>query len=297
MSSINEAQSSTNPGNWPAVLSLLLAATLWGVFWYPLRWLESMQLHGLWATFFIYCGTLGAMAWMLRGRLSEFAREPGLLIGVALASGWCNITFILAILEGNVVRVLLLFYLSPLWAILLGWLVLGERLRRSTLGVLLVAMTGVTVMLWRPEMAFPWPQDRADWLALSSGAGFALTNVLMRRLQTVSVYTKTVSSWLGVIVVAGVLILGTQPSLTASVATVGVALLLGAVMMVVMTLAVGYGVTHLPVQRSAVILLFELVVGAVSAQLLTDEVVHAQEWWGGALVIATAYLAARRQSG
>ena len=63
--------------------------------------------------------------------------------------------------------------------------------------------------------------------------------------------------------------------------------------MVAMTLAVQYGVTHMPVHRSAVILLFEIVVGAVSAQLLTDETLLPREWLGGLLILAAAYLSAR----
>jgi drug/metabolite transporter (DMT)-like permease len=58
-----------------------------------------------------------------------------------------------------------------------------------------------------------------------------------------------------------------------------------------------YGVTRMPVHRSAVILLFELVVGAVSALLLTDEVVLLREWIGGAMIVSAAYLAARIHAG
>ena len=73
------------------------------------------------------------------------------------------------------------------------------------------------------------------------------------------------------------------------------ATLLGLMGMVVMTMAVQYGVTRMPVQRSAVILLFELVAGAISAQLLTNEIVLPQEWWGGGLILVAGYLAARRE--
>jgi drug/metabolite transporter (DMT)-like permease len=51
----------------------------------------------------------------------------------------------------------------------------------------------------------------------------------------------------------------------------------------------------MPVHRSAVIVLIELVAGAVSQQLLTNEVVTAREWFGGVLIILGAYLAARRE--
>jgi drug/metabolite transporter (DMT)-like permease len=68
---------------------------------------------------------------------------------------------------------------------------------------------------------------------------------------------------------------------------------LGVFGILVMTVLVQYGVTHLPVQQSAVLALIELVVAAVSQQLLTDEVVTAREWLGGVLIIISAVLVAR----
>ncbi len=76
---------------------------------------------------------------------------------------------------------------------------------------------------------------------------------------------------------------------------IGYAWLVGAIVMVIMTFSVVYGVTHMPVHRSSVILLFELVAGAISSQLLTDEVITLHEWIGGAMVVTAAWLAARRQ--
>ncbi len=294
MQSIDESMPATKPHQPGAIFSLLLAATLWGIFWYPLRLFEQQGLHGLWSTLLLYSGTIPTMLWLMRGRWREFIHAPGMLAAIALASGACNTTFILAIIEGNVVRVLLLFYLSPLWATLMGWLFLREQLQRDSLFVLGLALAGATIMLWQPEAGMPWPQERSDWLALFSGFSFALVNVLVRHTQAVSVYGKTASAWLGVIVVAGILIMLTERSVgSASLPTVVSALLFGALVLVIMTLSVVYGVTHLPVHRSAVILLFEIVAGAVSAQLLTEEVVLLREWLGGGFVMLAAYMSAR----
>ncbi|TAM45588.1 MAG: hypothetical protein EPN55_07790 [Gammaproteobacteria bacterium] len=72
--------------------------------------------------------------------------------------------------------------------------------------------------------------------------------------------------------------------------------MLGIFGILLMTTLVQYGVTHMPVHRSAVISLIELVAGAVSQQLLTDEVVTVREWVGGSLIIFGAYLASRTTS-
>jgi len=227
-------------------------------------------------------------------RRREMLARPGVLALAALANGWCNTAFILAVLEGNVVRVLLLFYLSPLWAVLLARLILGEELTGHAKATLGLAMIGALLMLWDPSLDIPWPRGPADWLAISSGFAFALSNVLVRRLQDISVPVKTVTSWCGVTAVAAVMLVVQGASFPwVSPAVLGGAVALGLLGITVMTVTVLYGVTHMPIHRSAVILLFELVAGTVSSQLLTDEVVTPREWVGGVLIVSAAWFAAR----
>ena len=220
------------------------------------------------------------------------------LVLMGLSAGWCNVAFIMAVLDGHVVRVLLLFYLSPFWAVCLGWLMLGERLDGRSMLVFAIAVTGAIIMLWNEAVGIPWPRDNADWLAGSSGFFFALSPVCVRRTQGASVWLKSAASWSGVVVVATLWILLAHTGLPAvSAAVILAAVALGLCGFLVMTLSVLYGVTHMPVHRSAVILLFELVIGAVSSLLLTDEVVLYREWFGGLMIVTAAYMAARIHAG
>lgn len=274
--------------------ALLFGATLWGVLWYPLRLLEEQGLSGLWLTLITNAAALLlGLPWLWRRRL-ELRHHPVLLLVLGLVTGLCNATFVLAVIEGNVVRVLLLFYLSPLWASLLGWGVLGERLSARAWGLLAVAMAGALIMLWNGAAGAFWPHGRADLLAVLSGVTFALSNVLIRKLQRVSVPVKTISAWAGGVLIAlSWLLIEAQPLLQASSGALIYAGLLGVLGITVMTLAVQYGVTRLPVQRSAVILLFELVAGALSAAWLAGEAVQMHEWVGGALIVVAGYLSVR----
>ncbi|KAF0190945.1 MAG: putative permease [Gammaproteobacteria bacterium] len=275
------------------VIALLISSTMWGVMWYPLRLLENAGLQGLWSSLILYCAALLAGLPMLWRHRVE-SRHLGQYAVLALASGWCNVAFILAVIDGNVVRVLLLFYLSPLWTVLFARLILHEPMAREAKATLVLAMVGAVIMLWNPAVGLPWPQDPADWLAISSGAAFALSNVIARKVQGVSIWTKAAVAWTGVIGVAIALLAITTPPLPQVDGTVYLsAFALGAIGMLVMTMAVLYGVTHMPAHRSAVILLFELVAGSVSAQLLTDELVQLNEWIGGALIVSAALFAAR----
>lgn len=280
------------------VLSLLLTATMWGLVWYPLRLLEQNGLAGLWATLISYTAALLVGAFWLFRHTPRWPGHPCVLTCMMLAVGWCNVAFVLAVLEGTVVRVLLLFYLSPLWALLLGWLVLGEKPGRAGRLVFIIAVAGALIMLWDESIGMPWPRDRADWLAVSSGFAFSFANVMVRKMGQVELGVKSIASWLGVVIVAAIwILLVREPVPSVAPMTLGGAVLLGWFGFVIMTVTVIYGVTHMPVHRSAVILLFELVVGAASSLWLTDETVQLREWFGGGLILTAAWLAAREHIG
>jgi drug/metabolite transporter (DMT)-like permease len=286
---------SNSQSNSLAVVALLISSTLWGVIWYPLRLIEGQGLDGVTTSLVMFlAASLVALPW-LKGLGKAWAEQRRKLLLIILFSAWTNIAFILAVLDGHVVRVLLLFYLSPLWAVLLGRWFLCEHIGLNGALTLVLAMAGAGFMLWQPEAGRLWPESAADWYALTAGMSFAALNVTVRGAPDISQSCKASAAWWGVILLAGAWLWLGGKGLPAVGSEVYLqAALLGMAGIVVMTLTVQYGVTHLPVQRSAVILLFELVAGAVSAQLLADEPVLLREWLGGGLIVLAGYMAARR---
>lgn len=284
--------SSTSRGSF-AALSLVIGVAFWGVIWYPMRLLEAGGLHGLWLTVFLYSAALIAGLPRTLPHAGGFLRQPALLVLFLLTAGWCNVGFIVAVLEGNVLRVLLLFYLSPLWATLLGRFFLGERISRQASVSLALAMTGAIVMLWRPELGLPWPESEADWMALSAGFCYAASSVIVRKSQDIPVAGKVFYVWLSAVVVGlGMIGLLSVPPPQAPLQIYGGAVALGLGGVLMMTVLVQYGFTHLPIYQSAVLSLVELVAGALSQQLLTDEIVTLHEWGGGAVIVVGSLLAA-----
>jgi len=218
------------------------------------------------------------------------------LAALALAAGITNVAFVVALIEGEVMRVMLLFYLSPLWTVLLGRWWLHEQLPPSAIMMLIVAMSGSAVMLWDPNIGFPWPHDLADWLALTASIAFSVNNVLARKLASVSMKVKTTVIWWGVVMTSIVVLLCQQtpiPDVT-NIVWLG-AWLLGWGGIVAMTIAVLYGVASMPVYRSSVIMLFELVVAAIAVWWLTNEAMSVHEWLGGSLILLAGYGVARAE--
>jgi drug/metabolite transporter (DMT)-like permease len=275
--------------------ALLYGAAFWGFVWYPTRLLEQAGMQGAWLTLVGYGVAFLAFLPFVRLSLADVAAQPWNLLALLLAAGWTNVAFVLAVLEGEVVRVVLLFYLSPIWTVLLGRWLLHEHLTGQTWLMLGLGLAGALTMLWDPAVGSV-PLNESDVLAVSAGLAFAVNNVMTRRIRHVGVRAKTQVAWLGVVLLSIVFVV--VESTPVPVVGGGVwlaAAMLGLAGFMLSTLAVMYGVTHMPVQRSAVIMLFELVVGAASAWWLAGEAVTGREWVGGALILGAALIAIFRE--
>ena len=281
-----------------AIAELLYSAILWGVFWYPFRLLGGWGVGGLAAIFIAYLLPLLGIGWWYGKALWQVRRHWLWLTVLGFASGWSNVGYVLGVLEGEVMRVLLLFYLAPLWTVLLAWVFLRELL--STLGwwVIVLSLGGAMVMLWQPQAGLPLPANVAEWLGLSAGMTFALSVVAGRHLgDAVSDWVKTVAVWLGVAWWTGVGLLVYPQQITGMVYSWDVAwLLLGlAVAIALVTYAVQYGVARIPASQSSVIFLFELVVAAIAAYWLTHERMVLNEWIGAAMILTASLFSGRMQ--
>jgi drug/metabolite transporter (DMT)-like permease len=276
-------------------LACLVAATMWGLLWYPLRLLQEAGLPGIWATLVIYVSAIVVVLprWL---HTRHIGVSMPLLMGIAVSAGWTNLAFILALLEGTVVRVLLLFYLSPLWAILLARVFLHETITWHSVLNLLLAGSGAVILLADKDLDLTRPVDLADGLAITAGMAFAVTNLLVRKIGDIPIISKMVPAWIGVLglSLAGVMIAGV-PLPVFSLYSVLLGAGVGIFGMVLMTYTAQYAVTHLPLQKSAVIFLFEVPVGAVSAAILSAETMTLLELLGGSLVLLAAWLTSRRR--
>jgi drug/metabolite transporter (DMT)-like permease len=273
-----------------AIASLVYAATLWGLVWYPYRLLNEAGVGGIASGFFSYATPLLLLGW-LHGRALHQARGHWLwLSALGLAAGWTNLAYVLAVLEGEVMRVLLLFYLSPLWTVLFSRFLLHEKLNRAGWAVMALAAGGGLTMLWQPG-EWPLPGNLAEWLALSAGVAFAASNVISRHLEGVTEGAKTVTVWAGVVVLTliGLLFKPAELDFMARAEVISWLLLIGVGLTIgSMTYSVQYGLARVPANQAIVIFLFELVVAAIAAYFLSDERMDAQEWIGAAMIITAS---------
>jgi drug/metabolite transporter (DMT)-like permease len=290
--------SNNNKQNLFAVFGLLFGALCWGVIWYPYRLINEAGVSGVVASFYTYLLALiigGLYFWRKIQWQKGFHKRA---FALCLVAGWTNLSYVLAVIDGEVMRVMLLFYLSPLWTLLLAHFWLKEKIHPMGYAAIVASLLGAFVMLNDfTHLSIPLPKNKAEWLALSSGIGFSLTNVITRRSDDLSLAVKSTLVWLGVMLVSLMTAwLFHYPLALPHHLNIGHGLIVGliALLLVSATVLVQYGVTQLAATRASVLFLFELVVAAIAAYFLAHESMHWNEWIGGGLIIMAGLIAVRQ---
>jgi drug/metabolite transporter (DMT)-like permease len=284
-----------------AVFGLILNAMAWGLSWWPFRELQHLGWHPLWSTAVMYgLAVVFISVWRPKA-WSSLLHTRGLWL-LALGAGLTNVGFNWAVTIGDVVRVVLLFYMMIVWSILLAWLILNERPTASSLMRVAVAIAGVLLVLKTADSPWPIPRSLADWLALAGGFCFALNNAMLRRLRDVPFESRTlamfvggsfVSAWVGGVVAFGSPAGSALMALPSALPVMGWLLLIGfGLFFLISNMTLQYGAARLKASTTSLILLTEILFATVSSVALGVSQLDQRIVLGGCLIIAAALWAA-----
>jgi len=316
----------------PAVV-LFFASVLWGSAWIPLNAIQEMGLQHSQLLLVAYWVST-ALTLFIASRhgqacLADIKANSREFIGILVFGGVANVSFSIALMEGDVVRVMVLFYLLPVWSTLLGRWWLGEQINLLKTLMIAMALLGVALVAGlRPDnlAAFtetPW--GLADTLGLIAGFTYAANNVLFRKTEQARLEAKVGVMLLGSAIALALVVgfgwgdgsvshgalsegalesalpegaaeLESQLSATASSISAWAwlaAAAYGASWLMLMSFGSQWGVSNLPASRSALIIIMELVTAVVSSELLGMSALDLAGWLGCGLILAASVLDGR----
>lgn len=276
------------------IVVLLMASTLWGLTWMPLKFLHGQGIEAL-LLLTVSCGIVSVLSvpvlWWQR---SACRGQWGVLALVALLGGFASFAFNYALMYGDVIRVMVLFYLVPVWSALGGRLVLGEPIDLQRMISVGLALAGVFLILggWHILAS---PLSWIDVLALASGFAFAMNNVVFRATPRAPLISKLMMMFWGCALIGGVLLL-------AGLETIPV--VSGMNWMWIALMGVGWyllaasgsqwAVTKLQAGQAGVIMVMELIAAVASAALLGESDMTLLKSAGVLCVMAASVLEAWR---
>ena len=274
---------------------VFVSAGAWGLYWLPQRLLLDLGMTGGWGSVGQYLISFIVLVPVAIWRLYK-GQDIGLqhwLCGLLLGSG--AIFYANSFLVTEVIRALVFFYLAPLWASLIEVCFLKRRLKWSRVVTVTLALVGVWVAVGL-EVGIPFPICLGDWFGLIAGiliaAGAARTEIEQ---------PEGIFPLLFMVIIFGLFAtVGQYPLLADALGPIpsiqnvmsSLPLLLGISLFFVLptTAIIFWSPSKIGTGVFGILILSELVVGVISAALLTDEPFGLPQIVGTALILAAGVL-------
>jgi len=270
--------------------AVFVSAGAWGLYWLPQRLLLDAGMTGGWGTVAQYVISLAVLLPVAAWRLWN-GKELGFrhwACGLLLGSG--AIFYANSVLVTEVIRALVFFYLTPLWASLIEVVYLKRRLGWSRAATVSLALAGVWVAVGT-EAGVPIPIYLGDWFGLLAGfliaAGAARTEVEQPEGVFPLLFPVIIFGLFATIYQYPMLSgsIGSVPTLNDTLSSLPFLLGISLFFVLPTTALIFWSPSKIGTGVFGILILSELVVGVISAALLTDEAFGWPQAVGASLIV------------
>ena len=264
---------------------------MWGVFWIPLRALEEIGLHGLWITVVYFLIPTICVIPITVWRWIH-VKNGGLSLQLtAMLAGGALLLYSTAIVYTDVVRAILLFYLTPIWASILARIFLGDEITTQRIIAMATAVLGM-LTIFGLGTRFPIPQNIGDWLGIGSGFLWAVAMVRIRMTESHSAIELTTGFFQWSLIfsasVAWLLAPTYIPKIEQTLPVLPLLFFFTAFLVLPGTYASLWGPKHLSPGIVGLLFMSEIVVGAISVAIFAGEPFGIREFIGVFLILGAS---------
>lgn len=278
--------------------AVALCGAMWGIFWVPLHWFGSEGVGGAWVSLiFNALAMVTALPWLTRrAAWSGFSDQAvnGMLLGTAFS------LYTVSLVLTDVIHAILLFYLTPVWSTIAGWVLFRERLTASRIIAMAMGFAGLAAVLGVKD-GIPLPRNWGDALALLSGMFWAAGTIRSFRRPTRKIALPVFGFAFGGFV-SSAIILAVAAAMALPLAEPGRLLamlpwilLAGLVVFVPPNFLVLWAAQRIDSARVGILLMTEVVFGTLSAGLLSGQPFGLAEGIGTALIVGAGLIEVLRR--
>ena len=177
-------------------IAVAMSGAIWGLYWIPIRQLDASGIPASWTSFitFSFVGLLSLVAFARQW--SKTGRFPRGIVLTGLLSGTSVVFYAVALGLTEVIKTVLLFYLTPIWSTILGKILLGEKITVFRIVAVIFGLTGLAVILGIAD-GIPRLSNLGDLLALLSGIVWAYATVRIREDSNAAVWEQVCAFYIG----------------------------------------------------------------------------------------------------
>ena len=271
----------------PVALAFI-SAVLWGVWWIPIRWLNTQGLDGAWGSIAMNSGAvLAVLACLVVARV-PMRLQGRTILGAALV-GVAVSTYSVAVNLSDVVRVILLFYLAPAWSKIIEWAFLGKPWGWASTLTVAISLTGAFLVLGG-ELSLS-SVNIGDLLALMSGVAWSIGATLIFTGKSAHALALSFAAALSAVCVStGFLLLAAGTLVSGQVNGIGLGMGagLGAVYVLPILVLTMWSAQRLSPAVITFLLTAEILSGVLSGVILLDEPFGWMQATGAVLILLAA---------
>lgn len=278
---------------WLPAVAVAACGAIWGGYWYPLRLLADRGIGAGWVGLMFNAAAMVALlplVWRERsfGRFREQALT-GLILGTAFS--FYSVSLVLT----DVLHAVLLFYLTPVWSTLGGRLFLGHRLTAGRTVSILLGLAGM-VAIFGGGQTIPLPRNAGDAITLAAGLLWALGTMRSYARPASSVAMPAFAFSVGGLLSSAVIV-AVASGLAMPLADPGpllpalpVIVILALVIYVPPNFLVLWAAQRIDAGRIGILLMTEVLVGAITAALFAGEPFGTADLLGTLLIVAAGLI-------
>jgi drug/metabolite transporter (DMT)-like permease len=272
------------------VVLVLVAGSLWSLMGLGLRQIEAASVWQIlfWRSVGMVPVLLAVIWWTSGGKPLTAIRS----VGVAGALGGLSLVLafagaIYAIQTTTIANAVFLFSASPFVAAVLGWILLGERVRPWTWAAIALAAFGMYIMV---REGLETGALAGNIAALLSAVGFGAFSVALRWGKVGDTLPVALLGGVFSILAAGLVLAVRGEALAPSGWDIGVSALIGAVILALGMVVYTAASRAVPAAELTLLSLIEVMLGPLWVWLFLGETASAATFVGGGVLLAAVVL-------
>ena len=268
-----------------------LSAAAWGMYWFPLRLIESVGISSSWSVVIINACPMILLIPLFLFTFKNLKLKLKPLFFSALMIGLAITLYANALVETTVIRATLLFYLNPILGTVIGLIYLSEQVTKARLISIFIAMVGLVLLLSESESS-TYPLNIGDFYGLLSGLFWVLGATSLKQAESIPIIPLTTliygSTTLFSIFFASIIYADITPSISL-ILTILPSSLFWSVIVFLPSFMIIFKVSqYLFPGRVGLLMMSEVIVAIVSASLLLPSETMILRQWFGAIAIVGA---------
>lgn len=277
-----------------ASLCIVLAGSLWGLYWVPVRTLAAAGLVGPRGSLLVVAIAFALLVVAMIVVRPPLGRVDPLGFMANAAGGAAFMLYSVGLVEGRISSVILLFYLTPVWTTLITAFVLRWPVPKLRYVVIALGLIGLVLVLGVQD-GVPLPRAPGEWLGLSAGALWSVASVGMRVRGEMPPLAGSTVFAAGALIAGGLLWLAlplgaSAPAVSIDASAAAWAVAAALAWWIGSLLALVWAAARLEPARVGILLMSEVLVGVVSSALFAGETLAVTQIAGAALLLAAGVL-------